>query len=572
MIINASFDPSVSTAPAGFTAAVNYVVGLFEATFTNNVTINVSFGWGETNGKALQAGSLGESSTALTTNYTFSQISRALTAEAVLGDTVPANGLPASDPTNAGRFELATDEGRALGLRTAATATDGWVGLDSTAAFTFSPAASPGRYVAIGVIEHELTEVMGRTAGLSPGSYSALDLYRYSANGVLDVSGAAADYFSVDHGATNLANFSTDTSGDLGDLAAGAGPDPFLAYSARGQAAALTNLDLVTMAALGWVDTPTPTIVDLFETPHSGSMSSGQTITIGLAFNTDVTVSGAPTLTLSNGGVARYVGGSGSHGLTFQYVPAASSVVEPTASALNLNGGSITSPGGLAANVSLSAAGVSHYDAITTAAANASLTAANNTVVIVGANDTVTGGAGVNTADFTGSVAQYFLSQSVTTDTITDGLPSRDGVVTLRTMQQAQFSDVTLVFDLNSSQDLLVYELYQAAYARMPDNAGFRYWAGLADASHLSALALADQFLTAPEYVQKYGASPNASQYITELYTNVLGRAPDAAGLNYWIGQANAGQPRDQLLVDFATSSENVQLIASHTATGYWTT
>jgi hypothetical protein len=145
-------------------------------------------------------------------------------------------------------------------------------------------------------------------------------------------------------------------------------------------------------------------------------------------------------------------------------------------------------------------------------------------------------------------------------------------VDTLTNVQQLKFSDATLVFDLQSSQDLLVYELYQAAYARTPDNAGFRYWAGFADANQSSALTLADAFLSAPEFTQKYGANSSNTTYVTELYTNVLGRAPDQAGLNFWIGQANSGLARDQLLVDFATSTENVQLIGAHTAHGYWTT
>ncbi len=51
-----------------------------------------------------------------------------------------------------------------------------------------------------------------------------------------------------------------------------------------------------------------------------------------------------------------------------------------------------------------------------------------------------------------------------------------------------------------------------------------------------------------------------------------MGRQPDQSGLNYWVGQANAGQPRDQLLVDFATSQENANLIGAHIDHGYWTT
>ncbi len=129
---------------------------------------------------------------------------------------------------------------------------------------------------------------------------------------------------------------------------------------------------------------------------------------------------------------------------------------------------------------------------------------------------------------------------------------------------------ITVVANLQSSEDHLVYLLYQASFDRIPDYAGFEYWAGQADARLLSALQLADIFMAAPEFAAKFGANPSNDAYVTELYTNVLGRTPDAAGLAYWEAQANAGTPRDQLLVAFATSAENLQTTAPHTAHGYW--
>jgi hypothetical protein len=131
---------------------------------------------------------------------------------------------------------------------------------------------------------------------------------------------------------------------------------------------------------------------------------------------------------------------------------------------------------------------------------------------------------------------------------------------------------VTTVTNLQSNEDHLVYLLYQATYDRMPDYAGFEYWAGQADARQLSALQLADIFMAAPEFTAKFGANPSNDAFVTELYANVLGRAPDAGGLAYWEAQANSGVARDQLLVAFATSAENHTLTAPHTANGYWVT
>ncbi len=184
-------------------------------------------------------------------------------------------------------------------------------------------------------------------------------------------------------------------------------------------------------------------------------------------------------------------------------------------------------------------------------------------------SDQITGTSGINTVDFSGALSQYTVTGANNAVTVVNN--GNGATDTLTNIQQVKFSDYTLVFDLHSSQDTLVYELYQAAYDRTPDLAGFRYWAGVADANNTSALALADAFIAAPEFTAKYGANPSNTAYVTELYTDVLGRAPDQNGLNYWINQANAGQPRDQLLVDFATSPENVNLIALHIAHGFWT-
>ena len=202
----------------------------------------------------------------------------------------------------------------------------------------------------------------------------------------------------------------------------------------------------------------------------------------------------------------------------------------------------------------------------------------NDEVISAAGGDTITlsasstgdqiTGAGVDTVVLPNSYSNYTIKQITGGVTVTN--TSTDSSNTLTNIAQIEFSDITLVFDLHSAEDTLVYELYQAAYDRTPDNAGFRYWANVGDANHLSALTLADAFLTAPEFTQDYGSNPTNTHYVTELYTNVLGRAPDAGGLSYWIGQANAGQPRDQLLVDFrrAPRTKIGSRLISLTATG----
>ena len=188
---------------------------------------------------------------------------------------------------------------------------------------------------------------------------------------------------------------------------------------------------------------------------------------------------------------------------------------------------------------------------------------------------TYVGGSGTSALQFAYTVqpGDNIANLQVTGVNLTGGatiLDSFDSSLSTNVTANLGVQVITLVTNLNSSEDNLVYLMYQASFARIPDYAGFEYWAGQADARQLSALQLADIFMAAPEFTAKFAASPSNDAYVTELYANVLGRTPDAGGLAYWEAQANAGQPRDQLLVDFATSAENIQTTAPHTAHGYW--
>ena len=95
----------------------------------------------------------------------------------------------------------------------------------------------------------------------------------------------------------------------------------------------------------------------LVESPSSGDLNAGKTVTMTLDMSEVVTVNtsgGTPTLTLNDGGVATYVSGTGTNALTFSYtVAAGQNTAALKATALNLNSATITDGAGNAANVSL---------------------------------------------------------------------------------------------------------------------------------------------------------------------------------------------------------------------------
>ena len=106
------------------------------------------------------------------------------------------------------------------------------------------------------------------------------------------------------------------------------------------------------------IDPPTsgPTPISLVESPSTGDLSAGSTVTLTLNLSEATTVAGGtPTLTLNDGGTATYTGGSGTSALTFSYtVGAGQNAASLAATAINLNGATMTDGSGNAASLSLS--------------------------------------------------------------------------------------------------------------------------------------------------------------------------------------------------------------------------
>ena len=98
-----------------------------------------------------------------------------------------------------------------------------------------------------------------------------------------------------------------------------------------------------------------PTLTSLAESPSSGDLDAGNTVTLTLNLSEAVTVAGgSPTLTLNDGGTATYTGGSGTDALTFSYtVAAGQNTAGLSATAINLNSATVTDSAGNAANLSL---------------------------------------------------------------------------------------------------------------------------------------------------------------------------------------------------------------------------
>lgn len=172
-----------------------------------------------------------------------------------------------------------------------------------------------------------------------------------------------------------------------------------------------------------------------------------------------------------------------------------------------------------------------------------------------GGNDTLNGGDGIDTAFYAGTRAGYVVTAGATSITVNDLVAGRDGTDTLTGVERLVFTDVRLAFDVGGSAGK-AYRLYQTAFDRAPDQAGLGFQMKALD-DGLSLSQLANNFISSPEFVRTYGTLTDA-QFVTQLYANVLHRAPDGAGYAYHTGNlASGANSRADVVVGFSESPEN---------------
>ncbi len=110
-----------------------------------------------------------------------------------------------------------------------------------------------------------------------------------------------------------------------------------------------------------------------------------------------------------------------------------------------------------------------------------------------------------------------------------------------------QFTDETMntvwlteAAALPASEFGALTEMYIGYFGRAPDAGGLDYWASrLSEGMSLSQIAAS--FSVQPETVAQYPTGLSTQVFVTDIYKNVLGRAPDTGGFNYWVGQLQSG-------------------------------
>jgi len=115
--------------------------------------------------------------------------------------------------------------------------------------------------------------------------------------------------------------------------------------------------------------------------------------------------------------------------------------------------------------------------------------------------------------------------------------------------------------ELKPGVTAFVSRLFTTFMNRAADAAGLDYWTGQMIIQGISPKTIAGDFVNSTEFQSK---NLDNTQYVTSLYNGLLGRAPDTAGLNYWVGQISANPAaRKTLLSQFVNSAEFAGICAS---------
>lgn len=278
---NTTYAASVTTSPyaaqiqAGFQAAAQ----AYQAIFVNPVTVNIHVGWGELLGSPVT--SLGVAGMYGSGSYGYSQVQTMLRATATSStDTAAYAAMPTASPAGSLNYTLTPALAKALGVAPATSSgTDGYIGFGSTYSFDFNRAdgISAGAYDFTGVALHEISHVLGRVSGLgssTPRNAMPIDAFRYAAPGTPTFNYSTPAYFSIDGGATNLANFASG-AGQERDSWVHTPGDAFSYAGTAGLVNDLTTADRILMDVLGW-NTVAGTTTPVYGTPTTTTGGGGK--------------------------------------------------------------------------------------------------------------------------------------------------------------------------------------------------------------------------------------------------------------------------------------------------------
>ncbi|MBK7000261.1 MAG: DUF4214 domain-containing protein [Rhodoferax sp.] len=206
-------------------------------------------------------------------------------------------------------------------------------------------------------------------------------------------------------------------------------------------------------------------------------------------------------------------------------------------------------------------------------------TGSNESIMGLGGNDILTGnggydfldgGAGIDIAVYDGLISNYGITGTQGSIRVIDQfvLNGNEGVDDLLDVERLRFTDKSMAFDISGTGGQ-AYRIYQAAFNRTPDQSGLGYWIDQMDKG-MSIEEVAARFMDSNEFRALYGDSLSTTQFVDQVYRNVLHRAADKPGLDYYVQAIDgAAKSKEKVLADFSDSPENQVNVIGAISSGF---
>lgn len=180
--------------------------------------------------------------------------------------------------------------------------------------------------------------------------------------------------------------------------------------------------------------------------------------------------------------------------------------------------------------------------------------AGNDTIVTGLGVDTIDAGAGFDTIDVVGASTNFTAAAVGSTLVLTGTGASAGSTATVTNAEFVSFADGKTLAVVGTEEEAEALSLYQALLGRDVDaNGAANFTAQVQNGT--SVTEIAQSFLTSDEHFSNLRAD-----FLTDVYSSLLGREVDATGAATWQAQFEAGATRGEVIGAIAASDEAASL------------
>lgn len=130
-----------------------------------------------------------------------------------------------------------------------------------------------------------------------------------------------------------------------------------------------------------------------------------------------------------------------------------------------------------------------------------------------------------------GNRANFTITRTAEGYTLADK-SGKEPAINVKAEQRIRFSDITMSLDTKGNPGA-AYRLYYAAFNRAPDHAGLGYWLKALDGG-MSLEAIAEMMVSSAEFAGMYAPTMSDEELVRTFYKNVLRKDADAVEIAGW--------------------------------------